>query len=130
MPYFDKPNAFSYGGGTIRTWIVTMLDPAGRTAIWRTGSPNTCDQEGLEVGDRIRVTATVKAFGEYNGIVQTELTLRAASVRAPDEVERSAPAMRKWAKTRGFEVPDWALTKRQRKVSAVHLQEQAQGVPS
>ena len=108
-------NDFS-GYGLISKWRVNFVDADGRGVTWVTSSPNTVDDDALEVGDSVRVTSTVKALGDYKGMAQT--TLSRPSVRAADEVTKSAPAMRKWAKASGFPCPAWAWTKAQQKRAA------------
>ena len=122
-------NDFS-GYGLISKWRVNFVDANGRGVTWVTSSPEFCvptsermsrgpvagGHDRLEVGDKVRVTSTVKALGDYKGMAQT--TLSRPSVRSAGEVTKSAPIMRKWAKDAGFDCPEWAWTKAQAKRAA------------
>lgn len=74
--------SFSTDYGT--TWAMRFEDAQGRTILWRTSSPG----DGYTVGDRVRLTGTVKALGEYKGTAQTELTR--CVVERVEEVEAAA----------------------------------------
>jgi len=94
----------------VERFAVTFTDEAGRQIAWFTTAPGD-----VEVGDAYRVTAKVKRLGEYRGVAQTEVTRPA--LREAGEIKKSAPAMRKWSKGRGFDCPEWAWTARMRKAA-------------
>jgi hypothetical protein len=112
MPHSDYEGEF----GWVRKYYIKMVDVDGRTVVWPTTAPNnSVDGDGLAVGEKYRIVAKIKALGSYHGMAETTITARAAGLRAPGEVTKSAPIMRKWAKASGFDCPEWAWTKAQQR---------------
>ncbi len=97
-------------------YAIEFADPDGRTIVWFTSSPRDASGECLTIGDLYRVAAKVKRLGDYRGSKQTEITR--PTLREAGEVTKSAPIMRKWAKSAGFDMPEWAWTKAQIKRAA------------
>ena len=92
------------------TWkySVEFADAAGRPVIWFTTSPCDVSGERVTIGARYRAAVRVKRLGAYRGTKQTEITR--PTLREAGEVKKSAPIMRKWAKSAGFGCPAWAWT--------------------
>ena len=71
----------SFGFRTIEHSIYTMTDADGNVLVWKTTAvlsaemtkPNGVFTYFIRKGDKIRITATVKAHGEYKRQKQTEL---------------------------------------------------------
>lgn len=70
---YVRHNSFETDFGIMR--IYNFMDDNGNTFIWKTG--NFLD---LNIGDKIKLKATVKEHGEYNGEKQTVIT-RCAEVK-------------------------------------------------
>jgi hypothetical protein len=102
-----------FNDSLVMKYMIEFRDRDGRTVVWFTTAP-----ADVEVGDRVRATGKVRRLGSYDGRAQTEMTLRAASIREAGEVKKSAPVMRKWARTAGFPCPEWAWTASMRKKAA------------
>lgn len=105
-------------------YAIEFADADGRTVIWFTTSPRRFLAKGelidasaiLQVGQSYRVVGRVDALDVYRGVKQTKLSR--CSCHPTDETKRSAPIMRKWAKSAGFDLPEWAWTKAQIKRAA------------
>lgn len=99
----------TYQGGFGWSHILVFADEVGRAITWATTSVPAVNDKPLtrQIGEPVRVVATVKRLGEYKGILQT--TINRAVVYPSGETQKCAPIMRKWAKARGFELPAWAL---------------------
>jgi len=115
MPYSVYEGEF----GWVTKYYIKMVDSDGRTVVWPTTAPNNAvDGDGLAVGEKYRIVAKIKALGSFDGMAETTITARAAGLRAPGEVTKSAPVMRKWSAVGGFDCPAWAWTAAQRKRAA------------
>lgn len=111
MANIYKYEAPAYGYGYETRYIYTMQDEAGTVYVWKTTSwmcinvyegvnPKTAnffdnkgiayEKHGINKGDKVIITASVKGQGEYKGQTQTELTRVKIVERTHDAAEERA----------------------------------------